>query len=133
LNNHIGRVETKFFGFSDGVSFYINSSRYSTVRFYFKTEVMRNYYFVNEVGTNTIGFSAIRSSLGLLGRLLTPYSSVLYVPLLVDRITGIAIFLTNKYMNNRLSADTELLKEYKRTERTAADIKRIYKKHFNLK
>jgi hypothetical protein len=92
LNNHTGRFETKFFGFSDGLSLYINSSRYSTVRFYFKTEVMGDYYFINEVRTNTIDFSAIRSSFGLLGMLSTPDSSESSVPLLIDRFTGVPIF-----------------------------------------
>jgi hypothetical protein len=132
LNNRSGRVETKFFGFSDGLSFYINSSRFSTVRFYFKTEIMGDYYFINEVRCNTVDFSVIRSSFGLLGMLLTPDSSELSVPLLLDRVTGSPIFLTNKYIINMLSSDKELLKEYRKTERTVVDKKRIDKKYFNV-
>ena len=132
LNSRNGRVETKFFGFSDGLSFYINSSRFSTVRFYFKTEIMGDYYFINEVSCNTVDFAAIRSSFGLLGMLLTPDPSELSVPLLLDRITGNPIFLTNKYIINMLSSDKELLKEYRKSERTVVDKKRIYKKYFNV-
>lgn len=132
LNNNSGMVETKFFGFSDGLSFYINSSRYSTVRYYFRTEIVGDYYFVNEVRCNAIDFSAIRSSFGLLGMLLTPDASELSVPLLLDRVTGAPIFLTNKYMVNMLSSDKELLKEYRKTERTVVDKKRFYKKYFNI-
>ncbi|WP_269221711.1 MULTISPECIES: hypothetical protein [Flavobacterium] len=54
LNNRSGKVGNTFYGFNDGKSFYINLFRYYNVKVYAKTEVMGDYYFIDEMQSNTI-------------------------------------------------------------------------------
>ena len=81
---------------------------------------------------SSIDFSAIKSSFALAEILIAPDLNEAFVLLFIDRISGTPIFLTNKYMVNMLSPDKELLKSYKKTERTVADKKRFYKTYFNI-
>ena len=98
-----------------------------------QTRLQGDYYYVNEVEYTTIDSSAMRAFYGgLLGIILFPEPSEMTVPLLIDRLNGKPLFLSNKYMVNLLSSDKELLKEYKRTGRTVGDKKIMYKKYFNL-
>lgn len=54
------------------------------------------------------------------------------IPLVIERTTGMPTFLTDKYVINMLESNPVLLKEYKKTKRTPADKKMIYKKFYNL-
>lgn len=133
LNNRSGKVENTFYGFNDGKSFYINLFRYSNVKVYAKTEVMGVYYFIDEVQSNTIDYTELRDAFfGLSALYLFPETTESKLPLLIDRFTGSPIFLTNSFMVNLLSPNSNLLKEYRRTKRSPEDKKRLYKKYFGL-
>jgi hypothetical protein len=132
LNNITGKIETGFFGFNDGKNIYINLFHYSTVNVYAKTEIMGIYYFIDEVPSDTFDYSGLRELFGLAGVFLFPDLTEPKLPLLIDRFTGSPVFLTNSYMVNLLSPNAVLLKEYKRTQRTSEDKKRMYKKYFGL-
>ena len=133
LNNKTGKLENSFYGFNDGQSFYINLFRFSVVKLYAKTEVMGDYYFIDSIKTNSVDYAAIAVLYGGgLASLLFPDLNETEVPLLLDRVSGVPVLLTNKYMVNLLSANKELLKEYRRTSRAAADKKVFYKKYFNF-
>ena len=132
LNNITGKVENGFYGFNDGQNIYINLFHYSTVKVYAKTEIMGIYYFIDEVASNVFDYSELREKFGLTAMFLFPDLTEPKLPLLIDRFTGSPVFLTNSYMVNLLSPNTLLLKEYKRTQRTSEDKKRMYKKYFGL-
>ncbi|CAN1559722.1 hypothetical protein MCETHM1_02580 [Flavobacteriaceae bacterium] len=133
LNNKSGKVENAFYGFNDGKSFYINLFRYSNVKVYAKTEVMGVYYFIDEVQSNSIDYTELRDAFfGLSALYLFPDTTESKLPLLIDRFTGSPIFLTNSFMVNLLSPNSNLLKEYRRTSRSSEDKKRLYKKYFGL-
>jgi hypothetical protein len=106
--------------------------RYSDVKVYAKTEVMGVYYFIDEVQSNTIDYTGLRDAFGLSAYYLFPDTTELKLPLLIDRFTGSPIFLTNSFMVNLLSPNPDLLKEYRRTNRSTEDKKRLYKKYFGL-
>ena len=133
LNNKTGRLENSFYGFSDGQNFYINLFRFSVLKLYAKAEIMGNYYFIDSVKTNTIDLSALTAMYGGGAvALLFPDLNESEVPLLLDRLSGAPVLLTNKYMINLLSANKDLLKGYRKTYRTSADKKEFYKKYFNF-
>jgi hypothetical protein len=100
-------------GCSDGLNFYINSTRYSTIRFYFKTEIIGRYYCVNYLRSNSVDFVLTRSSCRLL-RFLANSSSEVLVFSFIDQVTGVDTFLINKYVINVLSSDEELQSEYRK-------------------
>lgn len=97
LSNKSGRIETNFYGFSDGQSFYINLFRFSTVKVYAKTEIMGDYYFIDEVHNNEFDFSELRAGFGFLGMLVFPDPSELKLPLLIDRFTGFPVFFVQQF------------------------------------
>ena len=143
LNNATGRVENGFYGFSDGNNFYINLFQFSTVKFYLKTEILGVNYFINEVEERNLDFNSFYLAYGgmvAMGGGLLPVlifsgsgsSEPKRIPLVIERITGMPTFLTDKYVINMLESNAVLLKEYKKTKRTPVDKKMIYKKFYNL-
>lgn len=134
LNNKTGRLENGFYGFSDGENFYINLFRFSTLRLYAKTELLGDYYCVDSVKMSSVDFSALKAMYGggLVGLLLFPEAYEVEVPLLLNRLNGIPVFLTDKYMVNLLSGNKELSKDYLKTKRTSNDKIAFYKKYFSL-
>jgi len=134
LNNKTGRLENGFYGFSDGENFYINLFRFSTLRLYAKTELLGDYYCVDSVKMSSVDFSALKAMYGggLVGLLLFPEAYEVEVPLLLNRLNGVPVFLTDKYMVNLLSGNKELNKDYLKTKRTSNDKIAFYKKFFSL-
>ena len=134
LNNKTGRLENGFYGFSDGLNFYINLFRFSTFRLYAKTELLGDYYCIDSVKVNSVDFSALKAMYGggIVGLLLFPEAYEAEVPLLLNKLNGVPVFLTEKYMVNLLSGNKELYKDYRKTKRTSNDKIAFYKKHFNL-
>ncbi|MGL2965698.1 hypothetical protein [Flavobacterium sp. XGLA_31] len=146
LNKTTGRVETGFYGFSDGQHFYINLFQFSTVRYYLKTELLGANYFIDEVVENNLdikGYYATYAGLiggagGVLVMTLinggggSSSSEINTIPLIIERVSGAPTFLTDKYVLQMLEPNKTLLKEYKKTKRTPADKKMFYKKSNNL-
>ncbi|UPT69357.1 MAG: hypothetical protein M0D53_08990 [Flavobacterium sp. JAD_PAG50586_2] len=64
LNNATGRVETGFYGFSDGKNFYINLFRFSEVKYYLKAEIMGENYFIDEVIESNLDFNGFYLAYG---------------------------------------------------------------------
>jgi hypothetical protein len=71
---------------------YINSTRYSTVRFYFKTEIIGGYYCVNYSRSTSFDFAVTRSSFRLIRMFLTYSSSEVLDCSLIDKVTGVDTF-----------------------------------------
>lgn len=144
LNNETGRVETGFYGFSDGQNFYINLFRFSEVKYYLKAEIMGENYFIDEVIESNLDFNgfylAYGSAMALGGGIIPMMilsgnnddSEPKKIPLVIERKKGTPTLLTDKYVLNMLKSNDLLLKEYKKTKRTPADKKMIYKKLNNL-
>ncbi|MBA0882781.1 hypothetical protein [Flavobacterium undicola] len=129
LNNHTGRVENCYYGFSDGKSFYLNASRYSTVKYYLRTEILGDNYYIDEVNYHSTDFSFLKSQ-GISALVLFPDLNANTVPLVINRFNGAPVLLTNKYMVDLLTSDKELLKEYKKTSRGVLDKKKFYKQYY---
>ncbi|MFN3752459.1 hypothetical protein [Flavobacterium sp.] len=143
LSNATGRVENGFYGFSDGNNFYINLFQFSTVKYYLKTEILGVNYFIDEVEERNLDFNSFYLAYGgmvAMGGGLLPAlifsgsgsSEPQKIPLLIERANGMPTFLTDKYVMNMLESNAVLLKEYKKTKRTPADKKMIYKKFYNF-
>lgn len=143
LNNTTGRVENGFYGFSDGEHFYLNLFQFSNVKYYLKAEIMGPNYFINEVEESNLDFNSFYLAYGgmmAMGGGLVPAlifsgsgtSEPKRIPLVIERVNGTPTFLTDKYVLNMLESNQLLLKEYKKTKRTPADKKMIYKKFYNL-
>ncbi len=140
LNKQTGRLESGFYGFSDGQNFHLNLFRFSTIKYYLKTEIMGDSYFIDEVYEQSLDFSAFNLSYGAMAALgggIVPAlilagqeddSEPKKIPLIIERKTGRPTFLTDKYVLNILEANDALRKEYKKTKRTPADKKMIYRK-----
>jgi hypothetical protein len=143
-NKVTGRVETAFYGFSDGKNFYINLFQFSTVRYYLKTEIMGDRYFIDEVYESNLDFGGYYVTYGgMIGGLggalaMTLISSgnntseLKKIPLVLDRVNGTPTFLSDKYVLRILESNNELLKEYKKTQRTLADKKLFYMRMHGL-
>lgn len=143
LNKATGRVENGFYGFSDGENFYLNLFQFSNVKYYLKTEILGTNYFINEVEESNIDFNSFYLAYGgmmAMGGGIIPAlifkgngtSEPKRTPLVIERVNGTPTFLTDKYVLNMLESNEVLLKEYKKTKRTPADKKMIYKKFYNL-
>jgi hypothetical protein len=142
LSNATGRVENGFYGFSDGKNFYLNLFQFSKIKYYLKAEIMGNHYFIDEVAERNLDFnsfylaygSAIAFGGGIIPMMIIDGnndSEPKKIPLVIERIKGTPTFLTDKYVLNMLQSDEVLLKEYKKTKRTPADKKAIYKRLYN--
>ncbi len=144
-NKRTGRVETAFYGFSDGQNFYINLFQFSTVRYYLKTEIMNDLYFIDEVYESNLDFGGYYATYGGMiggagGALAMNLmyngdnsSELKKIPLILERFNGTPTFLSDKYMLRILESNKELLKEYKKTQRTPVDKKFYYKRMFGIK
>lgn len=100
------------------------------MKFYFKTEILGDNYYVNEVNYNTTDLSFLKAQGGVILALF-PDLNAATVPLVVNRFNGVPVLLTNKYIVNLLSSDKELLKEYKKISRGVLDKKKVFKKFYN--
>lgn len=134
LNNKTGKLENSFYGFSDGQNFYINLFRFSTTKLYAKTELIGDYYCIDSIKMNSVDFSALKAAYGggVIGLLLFPEVNETEVPLLLNRLSGAPVFLTEKYMGNLLATNKELYKDYRKTKRTSNDKIVFYKKFYSL-
>lgn len=140
LNKETGRLESGFYGFSDGQNFYLNLFRFSTIKYYLKAEVIGDSYFIDEVYEQSLDFTNMSLSyysLVAFGGGIIPAMIIFgqdndsepkKIPLIIERATGRPTLLTDKYVLNMLESDEVLRKEYKKTKRTPADKKMIYMK-----
>lgn len=87
LNHKTGMVENSYYGFSDGMSFYLNVSRYSTIKCYLRTEILGDNYYIDEVNYHSTDFSFLKAQ-GVSALVLFPDLNPSTVPLVVNRFNG---------------------------------------------
>ena len=123
--------KSNYFGFSDGNNFYINVSKYANAKFYAKTSVVGNKYFVEDVVYDPNSITAAGAMFGLVGVLIAS-SSGGSVPMLIDCYSGQPIFLSNSEIKTMLKPVPELYNEYKESKKSNQDIKNILEKYYKL-
>lgn len=121
--------KSNYFGFSDGNNFYINVSKYANAKFYAKTSIVGNKYFVEDVIYDPNSVVAAGAMFGLVGVLIASSGSG-SVPMLIDCYSGQPIFLSNSEIKTLLKPQPELYKEYKESKKSSQDIKSVLEKYY---
>jgi len=127
-----GKDKSNYFGFSDGVNFYINVSKYASSKFYAKTAVVGNKYFIEDIAYDQNSVVAAGAMFGLIGVLVASSAGNGGVPMLIDCYSGQPIFLSNSEIKTMLKPQPELYKEYKDGKKTNQEIKNILEKYYKL-
>lgn len=127
-----GKDKSNYFGFSDGNNFYINVSKYANNKFYAKTDIVGNKYFVEDVVYNPNSVMAASAMFGLVGALVASSAGSGSVPMLIDCYSGQPIFLSNAEIRTLLKPKPELYKEYKDSKKTNEDIKNVLQKYYQV-
>lgn len=127
-----GKDKSNYFGFSDGNNFYINVSKYADNKFYAKTDIVGNKYFVEDVVYNPNSVMAASAMFGLVGALVASSAGSGSVPMLIDCYSGQPIFLSNAEIKTLLKPKPELYKEYKDSKKTNEDIKNVLQKYYQV-
>lgn len=127
-----GKDKSNYFGFSDGVNFYINVSKYASSKFYAKTSVVGNKYFIEDIAYDQNSVVAAGAMFGLIGVLVASSAGNGGVPMLIDCYSGQPIFLSNSEIKTMLKPQPELYKEYKDGKKTNQEIKNILEKYYKL-
>lgn len=127
-----GKDKSNYFGFSDGDNFYINVSKYANAKFYAKTAIVGNKYFVEDVVYNPNSVAAAGAMFGVIGVLVASSAGSGSVPMLIDCYSGQPIFLSNSEIKTLLKPQPELYKEYKDSKKTNEDIKKILEKYYQI-
>ncbi|KDN54249.1 DUF6563 family protein [Flavobacterium seoulense] len=128
INKKSNEKELNYYGFSDGDVFYINVSKYANSKYYAKTEIIADKYFIENVVYNQANANAMAAMFGLVGALIA--TSDTSVPMLIDCNTGQPSFLSKSEIKIMLGRYPELLKEYKKSDKTNSDIKNILTKYY---
>lgn len=133
LFNKATKAEEKnYYGFSDGQNFYINVSKYASVRHYAKTEIINGKYFIENVVYNPNNAIAMGAMFGLIGVAIASASGDSSIPMLIDCYTDQPSFLSNSEMKLMLSSYPELLKEFKNSDKSSNAKKEILQKYYQV-
>jgi hypothetical protein len=127
-----GKDKSNYFGFSDGSDFYINISKYATGKYYAKTTIVGNKYFIENVVYNPNSVTAAGAMFGIIGVLVASSAGNGSVPMLIDCYSGQPIFLSNAEIKTLLKPQPALYKEYKDSKKTNEDIKKVLEKYYQL-
>lgn len=125
-----GKDKSNYFGFSDGENFYINVSKYANGKFYAKTSILGNKYFVEDVAYDPNNAVVAGAMFGIVGVLVASSAGSGDVPMLIDCYSGQPIFLSNSEIKTLLKPQPGLYKEYKESKKTNQDIKNIIEKYY---
>ena len=131
LTNNLTKLEElNYYGFSDGKDFFINVSKYARDRYYAKTEIIGNKYYIENVLYNPNNAIAMGAMFGLIGVAIASAASDSSVPMLIDCYSGQPSFLSNGEIKTMLLPYPDLFKEYKGSKKNNDDKKNILKKYF---
>ena len=122
--------ESNYYGFSDGLNFYVNVAKYANSPYYAKSEIIGGKYFIEDVVYNSNNAIAMGAMFGLLGVAIASATSDSSIPMMIDCYTGQPLFLSNAEMKVFLSSNSELLREFKNSDKTSASKKQILKKYY---
>jgi hypothetical protein len=131
INNTTKLKELNYYGFSDGQNFFINVSKYARDRYYAKTDIIGNKYYIENVLYNPNNAIAMVAMFGLIGVAIASAASDSSVPMLIDCYSGQPSFLSNSEIKAMLLPYPALLKEYKNSNKNNQDKKYILKKYFD--
>lgn len=132
LNKLSRSEELNYYGYSDGKDFYINVSKYASVKYYAKTEIISGKYYIENVIYNSNNAIAMGAMFGLIGVAIAASASDGSIPMLIDSYTGQPSFLSNSEMKVLLSSHPELLKEFKDGNKSSLAKKVTLKKYYQL-
>ncbi|MFV5686814.1 DUF6563 family protein [Flavobacterium sp. GB2R13] len=131
LNKTTNSEVLNYYGFSDGKIFYINVSKYASAKYYAKTEIIGNKYYIENVVYNPNNAIAMGAMFGLIGvAIASSAANSSSVPMLIDCYSGQPSFLSNNEMKVMLVPYPTLLKDFKSSKKSSEDIKAILKRYY---
>lgn len=129
VNNNTGQPAENYYAYSDGETLYLNVSKYALIKYYEKAEKMGGKYFIKDVVFDINNAEALNATLGLGSMVATPLPGSM-ICVLVDCTSGDYVLLSNSEVKDILSDKRELLKEYKKSERSSHDIRNVLSKYY---
>lgn len=132
INKYTGSKAEDYYAYSDGEAVYLNVSKYARDKYYAKTEMIGNKYFIEDVIYNPNNAIAMGAMFGVLGAIVFSSVGDATVPMMIDSNSGQPIFLSNAEIRTMLSPYPELWKEYKKSNRKTQDIKGALKKYYTM-
>jgi hypothetical protein len=130
LNKTTNLEELNYYGFSDGENFYINVSKYASVKYYAKTEIIGSKYYIENIVYNPSNAIAMGAMFGLIGVAIASAGNSSSAPMLIDCYSGQPSFLSNNEIKAMLTPYPTLLKDFKNSKKGSEDIKAILKKYY---
>jgi len=121
-----------YYAYCDGENVYLNVTRLTHEKYYAKTERIANKYFIDNLAydqNRAITQMAMYQLAGIAGGLII---SDISMPVMVDCYSGQPFFLSNNGIKTLLEPEPQLLKEYKKSNKTAEDIKSVITKYYAL-
>ena len=131
ISSVTGFEANDYYAYCDGTTLFINVGKYAVTKYYAKTQRIGNNYFIDNVFydyNNAVSWGAM---FGAIGVLLASTEGDGIAPLLIDGHTGQPTYLTNGTIKELLKPQPELLKEYKDSKKTTADIKAVLAKFYS--
>ncbi len=121
-----------FYAFSDGTDVFYNLSKYSLDRHYAKVDIVKSKIITDEVTFTEHSSVMWGAMFGILGVLIADATSesTSKIPMVIDGVTGIPIFLTDSTVRNLLKPYPDLFKSYKNGRRTSFEKKHWIKKMY---
>ncbi|MFD2601805.1 hypothetical protein [Flavobacterium suzhouense] len=130
VNTTTAKREDNYYAYSDGEVVYLNVSKYAKDAYYAKTDIVGGKYFIENVIYDADNAALMSAMFGLIGKLI--FNDDYMLPMLMDGNSGQPFFLSNSEIKTLLSPYPELLKEYKKSDKTNSDIKAVLNKYYAL-
>ncbi len=132
VNTATGKKEENYYAYSDGEDVYINVSRYALSKYYGKTSRIADKYFIHKVNISKNKALNVAVVFGLPALLIMMAMDMdeTHIPMMIDVNSGQPYFLERSTIKAMLAVKPELLKEYKKSNRTSEDVKNIFTKFY---
>lgn len=134
VNSTTGKKEENYYAYSDGEDVYLNVSRYALSKYYAKTYRIADKYFINDVHISedkAVNMGAVFGLVGLLSMMALDMDET-NIPMMIDVNTGQPYFLEKSTIKTMLGERPDLLKEYKKSNRTTEDVRNIFIKFYTV-
>ncbi|KGO91497.1 hypothetical protein [Flavobacterium subsaxonicum] len=129
INNTNSQKADDYYAFSDGETVYLNVSKFAGEKYYAKTERIADKFFIEHIAYDQ-NRMITQIVMYQLGGIYVPKIDTT-MPMLIDCYSGQPFFLSNNDIKTLLAPRPDLLKEYKDSKKTAADIKNVIIKYYS--